>query len=140
MHDPLQIRAPRLPPQHATDALGLRHQVGGVSFAPARHLHVDIARRHLPHRVHYLEDGVSRPRAQIQKVAVPTGGQVIEGEDVSAAQIGHVYVVSHRGAVHGRIIVAKDLEVGSLAEGDFQAEGNQMGLGVVVLPAALGSP
>ena len=85
----------------------------------------------LPRGLYHLPDRVALSIAQVVGPAACV--QRLQGQDVRMRQVQHVDIVADAGAVAGGIVVAKDFYVFPLAQCNLQHQGDEVGLGVVIL-------
>jgi hypothetical protein len=61
----------------------------------------------------------------------PARGQRFYCQHVGLSQVGDVNVVADTGAIGGIVVLSKDRDVGTLASGDLQHQGDQVGFRVM---------
>ena len=88
----------------------------------------------LPGRLDDLAVGEALAVAQIEGGGGIALFQIVQRQQVSIDQILHMDIIPHAGAVPGGIVGAVKGETLPLALGDLKNDGDQMGLGPVILP------
>ena len=84
-----------------------------------------------------LAHAVARAAAEVVGLEL-AGDEAGEGGEVDRAEVRDVDVVAHAGAVLGRVVVAEDLDPGAEARGGLEDEGDEVGLGDVLLAELAG--
>src|SRR6267154_4606076 len=107
-HDGAQIGHGGLP---AEDGLGL----GGISNQPGRitgtrrfDVHGNLTARDFANAVDHFKDGKTAPGSEVQKIRFSALAQVLQGADMRVSQLDDMNVISDRGSVRRRIVVAED--------------------------------
>ena len=114
--DGRQVVVAGLPAELRANEVRFRHHLDGVAAPPRSDPALEIAPGDLLDRVEHLLDRVAAAVAAIDDEVFPAGAQVAKRCEVRPHQIGDVDVVAHAGPVHGRIVVAEDLDEGADAE------------------------
>jgi hypothetical protein len=87
---------------------------------------------------YHLDHRVAGAVAEVQELRGAALLEVLQGEEVSLPEVVDVDVVSDRGSVGRVVVVAEHRDVRPLPQGGLEHEGNDVGLGIVVLPVLRG--
>lgn len=127
-----------LPTKHAVELVFAGNEYGGVAGAARREFVRDFAAGYFFGGVEDFEDGKAAAVADVESFA-GDGFDGFEGAEMGIGDVQNVDVVADASAVGGRIVGAKDFELGNRAKGGVENFGDEVSFDAMGFAAQGGS-
>ena len=115
--------------------LGVVVEFGGVAGAAGAFFFGVVDAGDAAGGVYDFADGVALADADVVRDLF-AGGKGIHGGDMGVDEVFDMDIIADAGAIRRGVVRAVDGDMRALAEGDFEADGNEMGFGFMVLADA----
>src|SRR5579884_3875168 len=132
-NDRVEVTELGSPAQLSGELGSIRHQDGGIAFAPRSAGYREVDTANLLHLLHDLEVRVTASCADIEDAALTARQKVRQGNDVRSGNIHHMDVIANTRPVRSVVIGAEQRER-LLPKGGLDGVGDQMRRRLVVFP------